>query len=149
MLFETDNEYDIVLLKDNTNIIGTAIVTETQDVYVLNDYLDSLSDTEIVNKLKNILPKLIVTIATIRNSFDIINNKLKGIKKVFRIPDSKEEYTGQSQGGGRKSAYKSTKQKVSVIFKKKSLVRTIYKNAKGVSYIKVNNQYKLLSKFKV
>jgi hypothetical protein len=48
-----------------------------------------------------------------------------------------------------RTLYKSTKQKVSVIFKKKSLVRTIYKNAKGVSYIKVNNQYKLLSKFKV
>jgi hypothetical protein len=52
-------------------------------------------------------------------------------------------------GAGRKTTYKSTKKKVSVIIKKKTLVRTIYKNSRGVNYIKVNNEYKLLSKFKI
>lgn len=67
----------------------------------------------------------------------------------FNVFIDNNQYMKEEQTGGRKNAYKSTKKKVSVIFKKKSLVRTVYKNAKGDSYIKVNSQYKLLSKFKV
>lgn len=52
-----------------------------------------------------------------------------------------------SFNGGRKQSYKSTKTKVSVVINKKAFVRTVYKNSKNVSYIKVNNQYKLLSKY--
>lgn len=55
----------------------------------------------------------------------------------------------KTQDGGRKTTYKSTKKKVSVIIKKKTLFRTIYKNSKGINYIRVNNEYKLLSKFKI
>lgn len=42
--------------------------------------------------------------------------------------------------------YKSTKQKISVIIDKKPCDRTVYKNAKGISYIRCNNKYKLLKK---
>jgi hypothetical protein len=57
--------------------------------------------------------------------------------------------TSDGQNGGKKSSYKSTGQKVTVVIKKKSLTRTIYKNSKNIGYIKVNNEYKLLSKFKI
>lgn len=45
--------------------------------------------------------------------------------------------------------YKSTKQKISVIIDKKPCDRTVYKNAKGISYIRCNNKYKLLKKYKL
>jgi hypothetical protein len=57
------------------------------------------------------------------------------------------ERINRDQRGGKKQGYKSTKTKVSVIINKKTFVRTVYTNAKNVSYIRVNNQYKLLSKY--
>ena len=56
-----------------------------------------------------------------------------------------------SRTGGQKNnkEYKSTKNKVNVIINKKSFIKTIYKNSNNVNYIKINKEYKLLSKFKV
>ena len=54
-----------------------------------------------------------------------------------------------SKNKGKKGVYKSTKQKISVIIDKKSCDRTVYKNAKGISYIRCNNEYKLLKKYKL
>jgi len=50
---------------------------------------------------------------------------------------------------GKKGVYKSTKQKVSVIIDKKHYNKTVYKNSKGISYIRRNNEYKLLKKYKL
>jgi len=52
-------------------------------------------------------------------------------------------------GGKNNKEYKSTKNKVNVIINKKSFIKTIYKNSNNVNYIKINKEYKLLSKFKV
>lgn len=52
-------------------------------------------------------------------------------------------------GGKNNKKYKSTKNKVNVIINKKSFIKTIYKNSNNVNYIKINKEYKLLSKFKV
>ena len=54
-----------------------------------------------------------------------------------------------SKNKGKKGVYKSTKQKISVIIDKKPCDRTVYKNAKGISYIRCNNEYKLLKKYKL
>lgn len=54
-----------------------------------------------------------------------------------------------SKNKGKKGGYKSTKQKISVIIDKKPCDRTVYKNAKGISYIRCNNEYKLLKKYKL
>jgi hypothetical protein len=54
-----------------------------------------------------------------------------------------------SKNKGKKGVYKSTKQKVSVIIDKKHYNKTVYKNSKGVSYIRCNNEYKLLKKYKL
>lgn len=77
-------------------------------------------------------------------SIAIINDKVKA-----------DKYNKQPGGGilsknkGKKGVYKSTKQKISVIIDKKSCDRTVYKNAKGISYIRCNNEYKLLKKYKL
>jgi hypothetical protein len=54
-----------------------------------------------------------------------------------------------SKNKGKKWVYKSTKQKISVIIDKKPRDRTVYKNAKGILYIRCNNEYKLLKKYKL
>jgi len=54
-----------------------------------------------------------------------------------------------SKNKGKKGVYKSTKQKISVIIDKKPRDRTVYKNAKGILYIRCNNEYKLLKKYKL
>ena len=54
-----------------------------------------------------------------------------------------------SKNKGKKGVYKSTKQKISVIIDKKPCDRTVYKNAKGILYIRCNNEYKLLKKYKL
>jgi hypothetical protein len=81
---------------------------------------------------------------------DLFNKLLTGGKitsnfKTFLIDKIHE------QKGGRKNnkIYKSTKNKVNVIINKKSFIKTIYKNSNNVNYIKINKEYKLLSKFKV
>lgn len=77
-------------------------------------------------------------------SIAIINDEVKA-----------DQYNEQSGGGilsknkGKKGVYKSTKQKISVIIDKKPCDRTVYKNAKGISYIRCNNEYKLLKKYKL
>jgi len=65
-----------------------------------------------------------------------------------------DEYNKQNGGilrknKGKKGVYKSTKQKVSVIIDKKHYNKTVYKNSKGISYIRRNNEYKLLKKYKL
>ena len=81
------------------------------------------------------------------NSIAIINDNVKAVQY------NKDHY--QPGGGilsknkGKKGVYKSTKQKISVIIDKKPCDRTVYKNAKGISYIRCNNEYKLLKKYKL
>jgi hypothetical protein len=65
-----------------------------------------------------------------------------------------DEYNKQGGGilrknKGKKGVYKSTKQKVSVIIDNKHYNKTVYKNSKGISYIRRNNEYKLLKKYKL
>jgi len=65
-----------------------------------------------------------------------------------------DEYNTQNGGvlsknKGKKGVYKSTKQKVSVIIDNKHYNKTVYKNSKGISYIRRNNEYKLLKKYKL
>ena len=91
------------------------------------------------------------TISTPKQPIYYKPDELKGflIEVMSKLPEFNELIyeINSNQRGGKKQGYKSTKTKVSVIINKKAFVRTVYTNAKNVSYIRVNNQYKLLSKF--
>lgn len=87
----------------------------------------------------------------------IINHEITSIY-IINDKEKAEQYNKdhyQPGGGilsknkGKKGVYKSTKQKISVIIDKKSCDRTVYKNAKGILYIRCNNEYKLLKKYKL
>jgi len=50
--------------------------------------------------------------------------------------------------GGNINKLKSTKKKVKILYNKKEIERTIYINKRGTKYVKINKEYKLLSKLK-
>ena len=80
-------------------------------------------------------------------SIAIINDAKKADQ--YKIENNIDGGGILSKNKGKKGVYKSTKQKISVIIDKKPRDRTVYKNAKGILYIRCNNEYKLLKKYKL
>ena len=125
---KNDNEFDIINIETGIRLNDKSFKYES--------FSSGSSGTEVGT---------IYTLAF--TSIAIINNNVKAEQY------NKDHY--QPGGGilsknkGKKGVYKSTKQKISVIIDKKSCDRTVYKNAKGISYIRCNNEYKLLKKYKL
>jgi hypothetical protein len=149
----SDKYIDVHLLNDvnNNNNIKICYINDNDDTrlnkqnfiatYKTNNY-ESQYDTK---PLEDSPPK---TEKYIRIE---INNKQLADKYNKQLAD---EYNTQNGGilrknKGKKGVYKSTKQKVSVIIDNKHYNKTVYKNSKGISYIRRNNEYKLLKKYKL
>ena len=127
---KNDNEFDII------NIIET--------YKKLNDklfiVLEERSEREQGGTWITIINHAITSIA-------IINDNVKAVQ--YNKDHCQPGGGILSKNKGKKGVYKSTKQKISVIIDKKPCDRTVYKNAKGISYIRCNNEYKLLKKYKL
>ena len=131
---KNDNEFDII------NIIGTyKKLNKTLFIVV-----EKRSEQEQGGTWITIINHAITSIY-------IINDKEKADHYNEQEGDHNEKQGGGilSKNKGKKGVYKSIKQKISVIIDKKPCDRTVYKNAKGISYIRCNNEYKLLKKYKL
>lgn len=138
--------------KNTTHVIYVKVTKKNDYIYEIIDIETDNTDNILNNtpfkfEIKNNYRDEEITRAYPFTSIYIINDKEKAEQY------NKDHY--QPGGGilsknkGKKGVYKSTKQKISVIIDKKSCDRTVYKNAKGISYIRCNNEYKLLKKYKL
>ena len=127
-LLEDNTDFKICYINDNDTILNNEPFTAKHTTYNRTSHfrqeLNSPTETEKYIGIK-------------------INNK--------QLADEYNKQKGGilSKNKGKKGVYKSTKQKVSVIIDKKHYNKTVYKNSKGISYIRRNNEYKLLKKYKL
>ena len=109
------------------------------------------ADNEVYNILNNLLPSSAGEISALFKQFLTDNTDYNIIHSATTTttPTQKGFFSKKTGGQKNNKEYKSTKNKVNVIINKKSFIKTIYKNSNNVNYIKINKEYKLLSKFKV
>lgn len=124
----TDDEFDIINMKEPD------IILNKEPFNIKTRYMDQHRSEYSISTLAF-------------TSIAIINDKVKA--EQYNKEHSQPGGGILSKNKGKKGVYKSTKQKISVIIDKKPRDRTVYKNAKGILYIRCNNEYKLLKKYKL
>lgn len=159
-IFNSTLNYKLVFEK--YNLLNGNFIGKIFRLYYNNNsnYIDVHLDTDkdgnlnIMNQNNEILnDKKFLFVSTDRNErkeyyyFDFL--KIKINNKQIADEYNKQNGGVLSKNKGKKGVYKSTKQKVSVIIDKKHYNKTVYKNSKGISYIRRNNEYKLLKKYKL
>jgi hypothetical protein len=136
----TDKYFDVHLLKDDNNEIKICYINDN-DTILNNENFNAIY--KIANYSTHTKQLEYSPTETAKYIHIEINNK--------KFADEYNVQKGGvlSKNKGKKEVYKSTKQKVSVIIDKKHYNKTVYKNSKGISYIRRNNEYKLLKKYKL
>jgi hypothetical protein len=137
-----DKHIEVHLLKDDNNKIKICYIND-------NDTILNNEKFNAIYKINSYGPQ------DYKTTFE--NSPTETEKYIYIKINNKQlanEYNTQkggvlSKNKGKKGVYKSTKQKVSVIIDKKHYNKTVYKNSKGISYIRRNNEYKLLKKYKL
>ena len=124
----TDDEFDIINMKEPD------IILNKEPFNIKTRYMDQHRSEYSISTLAF-------------TSIAIINDNVKAVQ--YNKDHCQPGGGILSKNKGKKGVYKSTKQKISVIIDKKPCDRTVYKNAKGISYIRCNNEYKLLKKYKL